>query len=157
MAGRKQGWGRSGQRAGGRVKGLGQREGRESRRGGGSFSRLRGHTHPADSASPRLGAGSGLLPPLAFRASGRPQAPLATTHGHTARALSHRHRCHQPRTARAPSGRTEGLKGRSQRHGGRRAESPGLWSLGGQAVTGLAHTQSLQRGGGTRRVGFWEM
>lgn len=48
-----------------RAKEPGQREGQESRAGGGSFPRLHRHTHLADRASPRLGAGSALLPPSA--------------------------------------------------------------------------------------------
>lgn len=77
-------------------------------------------THPADRASPGLGADSALLPSSACGSSGRPQAPLATTHSHATRALSRRRR--RPCAARAPSGRTEGLEG-AIGDGGRRAHA----------------------------------
>lgn len=112
---RKRGRGENGLRTGDRAK----VPGREHRAGGQMLGpRPRGHTHLGDPASPRLGAGSALLPCSAFWASRRPEVPLATAHSHATYSLSPRHRL--PRKARAPSGRTEGLKGRA---GGQRAES----------------------------------
>lgn len=93
------------------MKGPGQREGRENRVGGESLPRLRGHTHSPSrlSFAPALSSLRAACSSACW-ASGRPQAPLATTHRHATRAPSRQLRYRLPRTARAPSGRTQGLE-----------------------------------------------
>lgn len=125
VAGRKQGWAGAARGLEAASKGPGQKKGRESRASRGSVAPAPRPHSPSGLSFAAAGRRLRAASSLGLRASWRPQAPLATTHGHATRALSRQRGCHQTRTARAPSGRTEGLKGRSQREGGRRAESRG--------------------------------
>lgn len=106
---------------------------------------LRGHTHLGyPPPSPRLGAGSALLPRCACWASGRPQVSLATT-------LCHATRTPPPtppavcRALRAPlADRPKARKGRERgRARGRRAESERLCCL----ENGRERGMEARRGG----------
>lgn len=158
MAGRKRGWGGSRRRAADPRERTRAEGGAGESAGGGSFRPLHHHTHLADPASPRLGAGSALLPPSACWASGRPQTPLATTHRHATRAPSRRRRSRLQGTARAPSGQTEGLEG-AITAGGREAGARNLGGCGaweGRPAP-ASRMRSRFRARETQRAEFWEM
>lgn len=113
-------------------------EGAESRAGRGSVAPApHGHTHPADAASPRLGAGSALLPPSACGRAGGLRRPSNATHGHIALSGLGAAAANTCACGSRP-------KGRSQREEAGARGISGAWATA--VVTGLAQAQPLQRG-----------